>query len=178
MPKIPDREIAFAKEFLLDLNATKAAERAGYSKKSARSMGSQLMAKERVRELIQAEMNERSKRTQIDADKVLDRLDKIGDVDIAQAFDSKGYLLCIHDIPPEVRRCIKGIDVFEEFEGVGKDRIQVGVVRKISFWDKVKANELIGKHLKLWVDRLEVEDGEGRAERIQRARERALKGGK
>jgi phage terminase small subunit len=172
--KFTAKERLFAKEYLVDLNASQAAQRAGY-KGPFNVIGAQLLAKPKIQALIQKSMNERVKRVEINADRVLERLDTIGDVDIAEVFNEKGYMLDVHSIPPEVRRCIKSIEVFEEFEGFGKDRVQVGVIRKITFWDKVKANELIGKHMKLWVDRLEVDNGDGRAERIQRARERALK---
>jgi hypothetical protein len=74
--------------------------------------------------------------------------------------------------PPEIRKCIKSIKVFEEFDGVGRDREKIGEVVEVTFWDKVKSNELLGKHLGIWKDVLEFKDGNGRAERLARARAR------
>ena len=64
----------FIQEYLVDLNATKAAVRAGYSKRSARQIGSEILAKPHVKAAIDAALLERSKRTQIAADRVISEL--------------------------------------------------------------------------------------------------------
>lgn len=61
----------FCKEYLVDLNATQAAIRAGYSKETAQQMGSENLSKPVIAEMIQSLMAERSQRVQIDADYVL-----------------------------------------------------------------------------------------------------------
>jgi phage terminase small subunit len=64
----------FVKEYLIDLNATQAAIRAGYSEKTANEQGARLLANVSVSEAIQHGMNERSKRTEITADYVLNTI--------------------------------------------------------------------------------------------------------
>ena len=64
-------------------------------------------------------------------------------------------MLPIKDIPKAVRKAISGVEVEELFEGKGEDRVHVGTLRKVKFWDKVKSWELLGKHLKLFVERTE-----------------------
>lgn len=145
----------FCREYIKDLNGKQAAIRAGYSEKTAESQASRLLTKPQVAVFLQSLMDERSKRTDITADRILRRLDSIGDVDIGRAYDEKGNLLPIHEIPEEVRRCISGIKVFEEFDGFGKERVKIGEVREVKFWDKIKANELLGRHLKLFTDKIE-----------------------
>ena len=71
---LPEKRERFAQEYVVDLNATQAAIRAGYSARTARAQGSRLLTnvdvQERVRELQAA----RAERVQIDADWVLARL--------------------------------------------------------------------------------------------------------
>ena len=62
----------FADEYLVDLNATQAAIRAGYSKKTARSQGERLLTNVDVAAAIQAEQQKRSERVQITQDSVLE----------------------------------------------------------------------------------------------------------
>lgn len=170
------RQKAFIEEFPVDLNATKAAERAGYAKNSARTHASELMAKPEIQEAIQEKLDDRSRRTEITADLVLENILNMADLDIGDAYDDNGRLLSIKDMPKHVRKSISSIKVFEEFEGYGADRIKVGVVREVKFCDKVKTNELLGKHLKLFADKLEIEDvTKGKAERLAAARKRAQK---
>lgn len=92
---------------------------------------------------------------------VIRELTRLLTVDITQAFDAAGSLKPIDQIPEDVRRCIAALEVSEvwglNLEG---DRIQTGVLKKIKFWDKNKATELLAKHLKMLVEKTEI-TGEG-----------------
>lgn len=68
---LTDKQKMFVKEYLIDLNATQAAIRAGYSEKTANEQGSRLLANVKVAEAVKHEMQERSKRVEIEADWVL-----------------------------------------------------------------------------------------------------------
>lgn len=174
--KINDKQELFAKEYLVDLNAGKAAERAGYSPTSARRHAYDLKQNPEVQESIQSKMDQRAERLKISADKVLENIWNMADLDIGDAYDKNGNLLNVKDMPKHVRKSISSIKVFEEFEGFGQERTKVGIVREIKFWDKVKTNELLGKHLKLFADKIEIEDvTKGKAERIAAARKRVTK---
>lgn len=150
------KQARFVEEYLLDLSATDAACRAGYSRKTAESQGSRLLSNVKVREAIDAALAARSERVEVKADDVLRELLRLARVDLGEAFDKDGRLKAVHSIPPDVRRAIAGIEVEELFEGHGPDRVQTGHVRKVKFWEKTKALELLGKHLKLFTDKLEV----------------------
>jgi hypothetical protein len=91
--------------------------------------------------------------------RVLSEIQKIATVDIRQAFDEKGHLKAIHDIPEEVARCISSIESVEYFEGHGRDRERVGFVKKIRFNDKLKALELAGKQAAMFKDHVEHSGG-------------------
>ncbi len=171
MALTPNQE-RFVEEYLLDLNATQAAIRAGYSAKTANEQGSRLLANANVRDAIDAAKKARSERTEITADLILKELLMIARVDLAQAYDESGRLKNIHDIPEDVRRAIAGIEVDELFEGHGEDREKIGDTRKVKFWDKPRALELLGKHLKLFTDKLELSGTDALAEKIAEARAR------
>lgn len=75
--RLTEKQQRFVAEYLIDLNATQAAIRAGYSAKNADKIGSQLLGKTRVYEAIQAEKTARSERTEITQDYVLRKLTQI-----------------------------------------------------------------------------------------------------
>jgi len=82
---LTDKQQRFVKEYLVDLNATQAAIRAGYSQKTAGSIGEENLRKPEIAAAIQEAMEARSRRTEITADRVLQELAKIGFADIRKA---------------------------------------------------------------------------------------------
>ena len=122
----------FVAEYLVDLNATQAAIRAGYAKKGAKDQADQLMQMPEVAEAIKAAMEERNKRLQVDADYVLQRLTEIDQLDLADIFDLDGKLMPIRQWPLIWRQMVKEVDM------------KTG---KVKFHDKLRALELIGKHV-------------------------------
>lgn len=168
MPELPQRQRLFVAEYLKDLNATQAAIRAGYSGKTAVVQGPRLLGNVRIATAIAEAMDARAARIEVKADDVLRELLLIARSDIGQAFDTSGKLKALHEIPEDTRRAISGIETDELFEHTGDgERAQTGWVRKVKFWDKVKGLELLGKHLKLWTDKVEATGPEGRAFTIQ-----------
>ena len=71
MPKLTDKQTAFVREYLVDLNATQAAIRAGYSERTASRIGPQLLGKTCVREAIENAQAKRARRVEIKAEDVL-----------------------------------------------------------------------------------------------------------
>ncbi len=86
---------------------------------------------------------------------VLNELKKISTIDIRRAFDDNGFLLPIKKIPKDLANAISSIENEELFEGTGKDRAKIGTLKKIKFWDKMKSLELLGKNLKMFLERHE-----------------------
>lgn len=76
--KLTEKQKRFCDEYLIDLNATQAAIRAGYSEKTAEQMGYQLLQKTSVQEHLQKRLSDRSERTAITQDRVLNELAKVG----------------------------------------------------------------------------------------------------
>ncbi len=149
------KQRAFVAEYLVDLNATQAAVRAGYSPQTAESPASRLLRNVRVAQAVQGGMAKRQARVELTADRVLQELMRVAFSDLSKAYDASGNLLPVHEMPEDCRRAIAGIKVFEEFEGYGEARVKVGEVREVKFWSKTDALRDLGKHLKLFVERLE-----------------------
>lgn len=93
------KQRAFVREYLVDMNATQAAIRAGYSEASAYSIGQENLKKPEVSAAIEAAMKKRAERTDITADMVLKELAKIGFADIRKAIKWQGTLVTEEDNP-------------------------------------------------------------------------------
>ena len=137
----------FVDEYLLDLNATQAAIRAGYSTRRATEIGYQLLQRPEVAQAIQAAMAERSKRTEVEADYVLRRLREIDEMDVLDILEDDGSFRSIRDWPKAWRQFLSGIEIAELFEGRGDDRRIAGVLRKVKWPDKLRNLELLSRHV-------------------------------
>ncbi len=138
-------------------SATDAAITAGYSKKTAGASGPRLDKEPAVAAAIAAGLKEFAEEMKFDAKSVLRELARIAFCDIGEAFDDEGRLKKLKDIPVNVRKAISGLEVEELFAGGGDNRIEIGQVRKLKFWEKTKGLELLGKNLKLFVEKHEHE---------------------
>lgn len=170
------KEAAFVREYLIDLNQTKAAIRAGYSARSANEQAVKIMDRPRVKAAIDAAMVARSERTLIDADWVLKRLAEEADADLADLYNDNGDLLPVKDWPKIWRQgLVAGVEIEALFEGFGEDRIQIGHVKKVKLSDRVRRLELIGKHVRVnaFQEVVQHKGLDGLAERLDRAAKRA-----
>jgi phage terminase small subunit len=165
----PKQEL-FALEYLKDLNATAAYKRAGYSGKgnSAEATAAQLLRNPKVAAKIQEAMDKRTSKLEITAETVLQEIARLAFVDISQAYDENNRLKPLHEMPEDVRRAIASIEVGE----LREDGEVIGQMRKVKFWDKKGSLDLLGRHLKLFTDVLEVKDTTTLSARMKAARER------
>lgn len=175
--ELKGRRELFAREYLIDLNGTQAALRAGYSPASARTEASQLLAHAEVQERIAELAAARNEKLEIKAEDVLRELHRMLVADVATAIDeATGALKPIHEIPIDLRRTIASVDVEEMYEWIGerpnREKVEVGRVKKIKFWSKERAAEMLGKHLALFIERLKVEGLEGLADALSAGRAR------
>jgi len=139
----------FVEEYLVDLNATQAAIRAGYSPRSAKQTAAALLLKPHVQAAISALQSERTQRTQIDADYVLQRLVEIDQMDVLDIMNDDMSLKPVSEWPKVWRQYLSGFDLAELFEGTGDQREMIGLMKKIKWPDKVKNLELLGRHVSI-----------------------------
>lgn len=161
MALTPKQKI-FADEYLIDLNATRAYKVAYPSCKkdeAAAVNGSKLLKNTKIAEYIQKRMDERAKRTEITQDRVLRELAKLGFFDARKLFGNDGKPKEIAELDDETAACIAGLDVMDAYENSGDEKEFVGHVKKYKLSDKLKALELIGRHLGMFKDKVELSGG-------------------
>lgn len=163
------RHELFCKEYMVDMVATAAAVRAGYGKDSAQANASRMMKNPKIKARIEELIRERDERLSLKPDLVLRELMNHGMLDMAGAFDPEtGELLDITEMPENIRRAIASVTVQTD--------PKTGFVSKqVKFWDKNKALEMIGRHLKMFTDKIEHIGLEGLAQKLAEARARAEK---
>lgn len=136
----------FVEEYLIDLNATQAAIRAGYSPKTAKEIGSENLTKPNIKSEIDKAMAERSKRTGINADRILQELGKLGFVNIADVVDLETGKVK-DSASDEDLACIQSIKI---------KPTEWGTEREVKFYDKKSTLELMGKHLGMWTNKVDM----------------------
>ena len=144
------KKVLFAKEYLVDLNATRAAIRAGYSAHTARSQGQRLLTDVDVQAAIQEAMKARSKRVEISADRVLQEVSRLAFFDPRKLFDASGFLRPINEWDDDTAAAVENITNREIFDGSGDQRSIIGIQKSVTVSNKPKALELLGKHLGIW----------------------------
>lgn len=144
MAGLTSKQELFVKEYLIDLNATQAAIRAGYSEKTATVIGAENLTKPNIAHAIQEHMDKRSKKTEITAEYVLTT------------------------IVNTIERCQQLEPVMERRDGelvpTGEYKFDSNAV--------LKGAELLGKHLKLFTDKVEITGEVSLAEAITKAKSR------
>lgn len=147
--KLTDKQQRFVDEYLIDLNATQAAIRAGYSVKTANEQGSQNLAKLSIQQAIAERMAERSRRTGVNQDRVVLELAKIAFVKMTDLIDSNGKIR--EDATDDDLSCIESIKYKHSDTDTG-----YSVEREVKVSSKLKALELLGKHLGMWNDKVDL----------------------
>lgn len=149
MAKLTDKQQRFVDEYLIDLNATQAAIRAGYSVRTANEQGAQNLAKLSIQDAISRKMAARSRRTGVNAERVVLELAKVAFAKITDIVDSNGRIK--EDASPDDLACIESIKYKESDNEYGGS-----VEREVKIASKLKALELLGKHLGMWSDKFNV----------------------
>lgn len=149
MAKLTEKQQRFVEEYLIDLNATQAAIRAGYSAKTANEQAARLLANVSIQQAISEKMAERSRRTGVNQDRVVLELAKIAFVKMTDIVDDQGK---IKDTASEDDLvCIEAVKYKKSESETGSS-----VEREVKISSKLKALELLGKHLGMWNDKLDV----------------------
>lgn len=149
-----DKQERFCEEYLVDLNATQAAIRAGYSPQTASDIGSENLRKPQIRARIDRALAVQSKRTGVTADRVVRELAKV-------AFANSQDVVNYDDAT------VKADAARDDTAAIASVRVKTiptkdgdGVEREVKMHDKLKALELLGRRLGLFTDNVNL-SGEG-----------------
>jgi phage terminase small subunit len=153
------KQLRFCEEYPIDFNATKAAERAGYSRKTAYSIGQRLLKKVEIQAEIQERVQRLTDKAGVTAERIIAELAKIGFMDPRRLFTERGNLRSITELPDDIAACLSSVEVVSRNKGRNAEgETEIEHVHKIRLWDKKGALELLGKNLAMWTDRLAVDD--------------------
>ena len=148
--KFSHKQQRFIDEYLVDLNATQAAIRAGYSPKRADQIGHENLGKPDISAAIAEARNKITDRLGVTRERVLQELARIAFFDIKDIFDEQGRLLPTSEIPEDARRALGGLTLEELVrqgqEGAG-DLMLPGTLKKVRIVDKLRALEMLMKYL-------------------------------
>jgi len=168
-PGLTPKQQRFVEEYLVDLNGTQAAIRAGYSAKTAGWICQELLTKTHIQQAVQAGRVALSARTEITQDRVLKEYARLAFLDPRKLFDNTGAPLAIHQLDDDTAAAIAGLDVVQ----VGNAEVGVGDVLKYKLCDKKGALDSVARHLGMFNDKLDLKVTDALAERLARARKRA-----
>lgn len=141
----------FVDEYLVDLNATQAAIRAGYSKKTAQEQSARLLSNVMVQQRVQDQMKAREQRTGITQDRVLQELARIAFFDIRKLYNTDGSLKRPDELDDDAAAVLSGLDVTE----MGGNDGPVTFTKKAKVFDKTAALTLAMRHLGMLKDKVE-----------------------
>jgi Phage terminase, small subunit len=179
--KLTFKQERFCQEYQIDLNATQAYKRAGYSANSdviAASEGFKLLRNPKIKQRIDELQKQLAEKTGITAERVLNELAKI-------AFADTNDYVNVVEIPvvryeqrgrKKVKKkvLVKTVDVVntknlpKEKRGVISEIKQTEAGISLKLHDKVSALEKLGRHLKLFTDKVELHPGESFLEFLKR----------
>lgn len=142
----------FCHEYIIDLNASQACIRAGYSKKTSGEMGYENLKKPQIQERIKELLKERESRTEITADMVIQELGKLAFSDIRKLYDGERLLLP-HELDDTTASTISSFKTRRE----GDAEEGFYEVEEYKRYSKDKSLELLGRHFGLFDDRLKIE---------------------
>lgn len=142
--KLTDRQRRFVSEYLIDLNATQAAIRAGYSQKTAYSAGQRMLKKVEIQTTLQEEIQKRSIRTNITQDMVLKEYARIAFFDPRKLFDDEGNPKDVSALDDDTAAALAGLDVVKEID---PESGVTSFTKKYKITNKLGALDSLAKHL-------------------------------
>ena len=155
---LTEKQARFVAEYLVDLNATDAAKRAGYSEKTAYAIGFENLRKPEIQDAIQTAMSQREKRTAITQDRVLQELARVAfanGTDFARVVVQEEPVEAVDEEgePKTVIRRIQRVEIVDTDKVDAEKRSAIAGIKEgkfgieVSSYDKLRALELLGKHL-------------------------------
>ena len=152
--KLTTKQRRFVEEYLVDGNASQAAVRAGYSERTARQQGYRLLTKVYIAVAIAAAQEERSKRTEVTADRVVEELARIAFADIRNLFvwdEEQAAYVPSQDLSDDAAAGVSSVKAkTTHYNGKNGDGDRTEILVELKTYDKLKALELLAKHLGLF----------------------------
>jgi phage terminase small subunit len=152
MAKLNLKQKKFVAEYTKTGNATQAAIKAGYSKKSARMIGPENLQKPYIAAEIDKTVTRITEKAELKAADVLAEIRKLAFVNLSHAYNTDGSLMLPHEMPEDVQAALSSLESDEIFVGHGINKKKIGATKKIKLSDKVRSLEMLAKYFKLLTD--------------------------
>lgn len=161
--KLTARQELFIQEYLIDLNATKAAIRAGYSESNAGSYSSDLMADPRVSQRIATALAQRETRVGMTREQVLQEMSLLANSRIEWfEADEDGNVVLTDKAPEGAMGCIQSVKRKFQTRTDREGNVFKTVDVEIKLWDKPAPLKLMGRHVGLFPDKIELTGKDGK----------------
>lgn len=156
--KLTDKQRRFVDEYLIDLNATRAAKTAGYAPRRAAEQAYQLLQNPTVQKAIRERQSALQQEAQVTQERVLKEYARIAFLDPRKLYDAEGSPIPVPNLPEDVAAAIGGVKVRQNFmELEGEEAAQMEVkTTEIKIVDKKGALDSLSRHLGLFHDKLQV----------------------
>ena len=162
--KLTAKQIRFVDEYLVDLNATQAAIRAGYKANTAHVIGAENLRKPKIAEEIARRQKDIQRRTEVSQDRVIRELARIAFANIADYLHVETQTRTKDDGTEVIYQTV----MFNETQELSADqRAALAVVKQsvngfeLKLHDKIKALELLGRHIGMFKDKLSLSGADG-----------------
>lgn len=152
------RQQLFVDEYLIDLNATQAAIRAGYSPKTAGSQGFDLLKKPEIQRAIEKARAKTAQKLEITRERVLEEYAKLAFLDPRKFYNPDGTLKLVPDMDEDAAAALMGFEV-DEIK-MGDDSPSIGITKKIKWHDKKAALDSIARMMGWNQDKLKLQGDE------------------
>ena len=173
--KHKERVEKFCRAYIIDLNGANAAIASGYKKSTAASQASRLLTKNNVRDRIAELQKKQADKLEITSERVLAELAKMAFLDPRRFFNDDGSLKRVTELDDQTAASLAGIEHEKLFEHFGKGQAkEVGTTTKIKIADKGINLERLGRHLKLFTDKVELSGQVSLADLVQQRRKQIV----
>lgn len=149
MGKLTPKQKAFCEEYIIDFNATQASIRSGYSKKTANRLASRMLSNVDIQSYIQELQQKREERTEITADMVVKELGKVAFLNLEDFYKENGELKEPYELSQNAKSALASYHTKRVKLG---DEVYIDVPN-FKAYDKMKAIELLMKHLGMFNDK-------------------------
>lgn len=171
--QLTPKEQIFIREFVATGNATRSAIAAGYSASTAAVTGSKLLRKAKVSQELAKLREKLLSKLEISAQKVLEGLAELAFFDPRKMFNPDGSMKHVNELDEQTVHALAGMDVEKLFKHFGKGQAEeIGTVTKIRLADRGLNLERLGRHFKLFTDKVEVNDATNIIARLKAGRAR------
>lgn len=167
------KEQVFCREYIKDENGTRAAKAASYAAKTAAVTASKLLKKPNIQKELANLAEKLLSELEITDKAILQGIAELAFFDIRKFFTTDGKLVPVHELDLQTANALKGCDVEKLFKHFGKGQAEeTGTITKIRVADRLEALITLGRHRKLFTDKIEVNDAQAIIQKLQEGRKR------